>query len=171
MNATFKLSSTQFNLRNEDKQLILDFLKEIPNEWLSFYGKEMDSHITIKYGLHDQIPNNLSELIKEQQPVRVVLDKITMFENDEFNVLKIDVLSQDLRKLNKLISDNMETTDTHLVYKPHLTLAYLQKDYGKEFVGDTRFQGKQLMFDNLVFSPADDLEDTIIYFERGFENV
>jgi 2'-5' RNA ligase len=59
---------------------------------------------------------------------------MSLFENDEYDVLKFNVISNDLAKLNKLMKGNFEYTSNYPNYIPHLTIAYLKKGEGKKYI-------------------------------------
>lgn len=117
-------------------------------------GREDHPHITIKYGIHDEGSEKIKELLKDEPPVKVKLGDISLFhpEGKPYDVVKIDVDSPDLHRLNKKISDNMEVTDTFPDYKPHVTIAYVTKGSGEEFNGSKDFFGKEFTLDTVEFS-------------------
>jgi hypothetical protein len=69
--------------------------------------------------------------------------------------LKVDVASADLQRIHSLIKTSTEVVSSFPDYHPHLTLAYLKKGMAKHYIGDTRFEGRQLTFNNLSFSPSE----------------
>lgn len=125
-------------------------------------GLETEPHITTKFGLHFQTPSvRLRQALKNFGPVEATLGKTSLFSNDDADVLKVEVDSLGLHKLNKLISRVIPTHDTHPRYIPHLTLAYLKPGHGKKYVGDTALAGQKLRFDNLTFSGRRGHRETI----------
>jgi 2'-5' RNA ligase len=113
-------------------------------------------HITCKYGIHTTNPEELVELLANQEMVRLVLRGVTAFNNENHIVLKIDVESEDLTRLNALVSSRLKCTDTHPEYHPHITIAYLQRrdddpEYYKKFFCDF-FDGIEVWIDRLRLS-------------------
>lgn len=166
----YEYSSTQFNLNFEDKQEIVNFTKSLidKDDLLDEDSMEKIPHITIKYGLLTNDYKEVVPIIKTLKSINVILGKTSIFENDEFDVLKIDVLSKELRELNKLISDNLENEDKYLIYKPHLTLAYLKKGMGNKYKNNNQFEGKQIKFNYLLFSSSNN-DEVKIYFNDDIE--
>lgn len=70
-------------------------------------------------------------------------------------MVKVDVTSPDLMRLNRLISSSLRCTDTFPVYKPHVTLAYVLPGKGQRYAGMTDVDGMELTFDAMTFSDLD----------------
>jgi len=155
-----EFSSTQVDLPAAEKKVILAFGKEfIADEDLAdnldWEPREDKPHITIKFGLHADNADELKELLADVAPFEVTLRKTSIFAakgENNYDVVKIDVESSELHALNKLISENLETTDTHPEYVPHLTLAYVKKGKGVNYVGNETFDGQTIAFDKIIFS-------------------
>lgn len=104
----------------------------IPENDKSF-GKEKSPHITILFGLHADVSDE--EIEKEVDKIKAPefkLNKISIFKNDLFEVIKFDVESEDLVKLNKRFSKfpHTKTFDYH----PHCTIAYLKPDKASKYL-------------------------------------
>ena len=90
------------------------------------------------------------------------LDSVSKFDvNPKFDVLKIDIKSKKLQKLNKLISDNMENTDDYDKYSPHATLAYIKKDSCNDLVGCDFFTDIEDSIDEIYFNTKSGTEHFI----------
>ena len=100
-------------------------------------GLETESHVTILYGLHDdkETFEKIREIVKRYQktPIKIQLKNITIFENEKFDVVKFDVISKDLKKLNKKVSE-LPHTSTFPDYHAHMTIAYVKKGCGKKYI-------------------------------------
>lgn len=159
----YKFSSTQVNLPKEIADQIIAFGKRIPDEDLrepgetwSSNAREQEPHITVKYGLHGADPKFVREALAGEKPATVKFGKVSLFEtNDEFDVVKVDVDSPDLHRLNKLVAESQPVTDTFPDYKPHATIAYVKKGLGKKYAGDTFLEGKTATLDSVMFSGRD----------------
>jgi 2'-5' RNA ligase len=150
-----EFSSTQVDLAGKLAKKFKDFGAKIPDSELTEDGREDQPHITVKFGLHDDVPDAVRELLAGEKPITAKLGKISIFpakEGSDFDVVKVDVESPDLHRLNQKIADARPVTDTHPEYKPHVTIAYVKPGEGKKYVGDTAFEGQEISFDSVTFS-------------------
>lgn len=124
------------------------------------HGREDQPHATVKYGLHTDNPDEVKSVLADQPPATIKLGGMSAFHNEKYVVLKLDVDSNDLHALNKVISDELEVTDGFPVYKPHVTIAYLNHrpddPYYYERLYSRIFDGEEFELDELLFSTADD---------------
>jgi 2'-5' RNA ligase len=137
----------------------------IPDKDLAPDGREDKPHITVKYGLHGEDPEAVRKLLAKEPPVTVKLGKTSFFPNGESengDVVKVDVDSPELHKLNKKIANAMPHTDTHPEYKPHVTIAYVRPGLGKRYEGNASLEGHTMTFDRLTFSAKDGTKHEIV---------
>ena len=156
--STHDYASTQFNLPMELAQHVKASAAKIPDWALAEEGREDRAHVTLKYGLHDDNPAAVRELIEKEKPFAIRLGKTSHFpDSGSGDVVKVEVHSPALHALNKKISDNVLHTDTHPGYKPHVTLAYVKAGLGPNFVkaDGHSLDGKTAMVDHIVFSSKD----------------
>jgi len=98
------------------------------------YGRETEPHITTKFGLTENYSkDHMGKLISQFKPFKITLESINIFSNSKFDVVKFDVKSDVLEKLNKLLN-RLPNEDEYPVYHPHMTLAYVKPGEGKRFV-------------------------------------
>lgn len=99
------------------------------------FGKEKDPHVTILYGLHDTIPDkDIVEKIKDITKPKLKMGKVSSFEtNPDYDVLKFDVTSEDLHKLNKKFA-KFPHTNNFPDYHPHCTIAYVKHGKAKKYI-------------------------------------
>ncbi len=155
-------SSTQVEIYGRAADIARKMQAAIQPSDLGEEGKESDLHVTAKYGLHFQTPSaRLHQVLKSFGPVTITLGKTSLFENKDADVLKVDVDSPDLHKLNRLISKTLPTKDTHPKYIPHLTLAYLKPGRGKKYAGEKGLAGQRLTFTSLLFSGRKGHKETL----------
>lgn len=152
----YDFSSVQLQIPYIEAEKIRKWgIENIPDQLLASEGRENDIHVTIKYGIHIYDFTMVRNLFIHEKPIKIILDEINIFSNDEHDVIKIDIKSSDLDRLNHLIDDNFEVTDTHDKYLPHITIAYVLKPFGKEFKGRNDFLDKEIISDSIVFSGKD----------------
>lgn len=117
-------------------------------------GLEEESHVTVLYGLHTDNYKDLEEVLNKQQPFKINFDKIGKFTLDKYDVLKIEIESQELRNLNKKLRDNFKYTTDYPDYKPHCTLAYVKKNTCDKFLNNKVFAKKSINIQELIFSSS-----------------
>ncbi len=162
----YSYSSTQVNVKDPLSQEIMDWGQEnIPDADLytdDNMGREDTPHITVLYGIVTQEADEVIEVLAEEGPAKATLGKISLFENsDDYDVVKIDIESEDLSRLNKLLADNLENENDFPEYKPHITIAYVEQGSGKLYSGSSEFEGREVSFDQIRFSTKDE-ESTFI---------
>jgi hypothetical protein len=149
-------SSVQFELPEDTAIQILDWgLRKIPDQLLAAEGREDDIHVTCKYGLHITDFTQVRDLFINERAIKITLGKISLFINDDADVVKIEVDSPDLYRLNQKISSLFEVTDTHPIYQPHITIAYVKRGLGIKYNGRADFTGQKVILDTVAFSGKD----------------
>jgi len=119
------------------------------------FGREDEMHCTVIYGIHDKRSVAARQVLKEVKPFEIKLGKVTAFTTPEkFDVLKVGVTSPDLHDLHDLLRDKLEVTESFPEYKPHVTIAYLQKGKAESLVGSDKFKGITVTVDKVVFSSS-----------------
>lgn len=147
-------SSTQFNLPSELAFEVRMLGERIPHEDLAEKGRELNPHVTLKYGLHTNDAEQVRTTLGITPPIAVQLGHSSHFSiPDKYDVVKIEVNGEALRKLNKEVSAALEHTDTHPDYKPHVTIAYVKPGLGAKYAAQLNdLCGKPIVFDRLIFS-------------------
>lgn len=116
--------------RVHDWEEIQKFVKE---EDLHEKGRELNPHVTIAYGFKpDTNEKELFSRLKGQDYITAIMDDIGIFENEEYDVLYIQVQSNDLFRLHSKFANELGKQDFE--YNPHMTIAYLQKGKGREYL-------------------------------------
>ena len=161
--AEHEFSSTQVNLPLMLSSKITRWAKSlIDKDDLFGDGFEDEPHVTVLFGLHSNEPDQVKELLKDEPPVELVLQSTSIFETDEFDVVKLGVESEDLARLHNKIADHCEFTATHQKYSPHCTLAYVKKGCGKKYAGDKEFEGTKVTIDKVLFSNKNRIKTSIV---------
>ncbi len=155
----YKYSSTQCTLNETDAASILAFVNAIPDDQLytdekdPTLGRETQPHVTALYGITSADHSAVQSCMAGFGPIRLKMGKLSIFSNDSYDVLKADIDSDDLHRAHHLIKTTTATETKWPTYLPHCTMAYLKKGAGNGYVGDSRFEGKELTFSSLTFSP------------------
>jgi 2'-5' RNA ligase len=111
--------------------------KDIYDDEKHEYGYESVCHITLLYGIHnDEVDKK--ELFKDISNLKHItceINKISIFENDDYDVVKFDVeVSKELKEYRKLFEEKYPNTQTFKTYHPHLTICYVKKGEGKKYI-------------------------------------
>jgi len=157
--ADYSYASTQVNLpENVAKNIIEWGKKNIPDSKLyedpedDSMGREDTIHCTVLYGLVDEDPDPVRKILQGESPIKATLGKISLFENEDYDVVKIDVKSKDLHRIHNKLKDNLENEDKFPEYQPHITIAYVNPGEGKTYSGSDEFEGIELNFNKIRFS-------------------
>lgn len=123
-----------------------------------------DSHITVLFGIRDKTSINAKPLVENYGPISVTLGKTNYFENDflDYDVVYLEVLSSDLRKLRKVLVDNLDHADSGFSFVPHISMIYVRKGEGKKYKGLNDFEGKKIEFNKIKFSSFNGKDNTLI---------
>jgi hypothetical protein len=155
----YKYSSTQCTLAEADAAPFKAFAASIPDEHVhtdekdSTLGREMSTHCTVLYGIKTADAEAIKTILAGFGPIKMTLGKVSMFERDAYDVLKVDVDSPDLHRAHALIKTATETETKWPTYSPHATIAYMRKGHARGYVGDSRFEGMSFTFNSVTFSP------------------
>jgi hypothetical protein len=112
-----------------DKDLYIE-----PND--DSYGKEVEQHITVLYGFTENTNiKKIKKIIsKLKKPIDFKITGISVFETERFDVVKCTIVSKMLSNLNKMFSENFDNKNKFPDYNPHVTIAYVKKGLGKNYV-------------------------------------
>jgi 2'-5' RNA ligase len=128
---------------------------KIYNDETNQYGKEKEPHCTVMYGFDQgkEIVEQIKDICERAKlPISVQVKSISCFENKLFDVLKFDLESESLTKLNSVFK-NFDITTDFPDYHAHMTIAYLNKGViknPKDFVID--LSDKNLVIDGNSFT-------------------
>ena len=155
-----EFSCLLFNLPGDLAFEVRQLGEMIPQDDLAEDGREQNPHITIKFGLHSNDAEEVRTAIQDLSPVAIQIGKASVFpgKRDDngkplYEVVKLEVESEALHKLNEQVSDKLEHTDTHPDYKPHITLAYVKPGLGEYYAKRVNgLEGRTTVFDRAIFS-------------------
>ena len=99
------------------------------------HGVSREPHITILYGLHGDIPDHyIMGALRGFTPVKIVFGSVSVFENEDFDVVKLEVHGNKLREMNAMLC-RFPFTNEYPEYNPHITISYVKKGTGEKYVG------------------------------------
>lgn len=139
---------------------IMEYIKNISQECVyeeegKHYGKELNPHITILYGIEPMSEGTAKHILSHiPKRISATLGKISKFENVgmPYDVLKVEVQSPHLTRIHESLKRTCENKWAWPGYAPHVTLAYVKKGTCNECVGDNRFAGTKVMFETFMYS-------------------
>lgn len=118
------------------------------------FGLETDPHVTVLYGLHDEVHEDLVCRMCQSvaSPIEVEIEGISTFDNEDYDVLKFDVESKRLRQLNKAFRGLPHTND-YGDYSPHMTVAYLKKGHSDKYMDLDQYVPDTVKLHRMEFTP------------------
>jgi hypothetical protein len=97
------------------------------------YGLEDEPHTTLLYGLHPEVTDeNVKEVLDKHKFGPCQISNASLFENENYDVLKFDVSGDSLHECNADLREYPYTTNFP-DYHPHLTIGYLKPGTGKNY--------------------------------------
>jgi hypothetical protein len=99
------------------------------------HGVETQPHVTILYGLNPGVTSDQVRSVfdKFHGDIQVRINGVGIFENDEFDVVKLNVVPDgSLQHLHDELK-KFPNSDQYPDYHPHITLAYVKKGMGKKY--------------------------------------
>jgi hypothetical protein len=160
-----KLSCVMFMIDGTLKDNLVAFASSIPDEDVykpettgkpGGWGRETEPHVTALFGLETTDPKDVEPIVRGVKDVVVTLGKTSLFENDDYHVLKFDVESPDMVELNKRLTKLPYKTEFP-EYHPHLTIAYLKPDkkISSKYSDNATFKGRNTNGTHFIFSNPD----------------
>lgn len=107
-------------------------------------GREDEPHITLKYGVREDL-GQIAEALAEFYPFEVVLGKTKIFSPSQNSmgaaVVYVEVLAPILDSLHTKLGDAIGLRHDGSDYVPHVTLAYVKPEETAKYDGCTDFEG------------------------------
>lgn len=138
------------NIHNKisEKDIFID-----PND--DSFGIEDEPHCTLLYGIHEEVEDSMIEdILNDFTFNKCKVYDISLFENENFDVLKFNVSGEMLHECNKKLKE-LPHTSKYPDYKPHLTIAYLMPGTGKKYVDMFKDLKYELVPIHAVYSKTD----------------
>ncbi len=163
---SFDYSSTQIDVDFPLNETIYDWgLENISNSILDPEdGRQAknDIHATVLYGLLIDDPKEIENYIKVFNPFEIELGDISLFKNDNKDVVKVDIkYNFQLERLHKFLKANVPNEYKFPEYKPHVTVSYVLPNTCNHLVGDKAFNGTKIMVHEIQFSSKEGVKTPI----------
>jgi hypothetical protein len=103
------------------------------------YGLQTNPHVTILYGLHEEVSLDQVKSVFEglNESIYIKIEGIGVFENKDFDVVKFNVIpNRTLQNLYDRLSE-FPNSNEYPEYRPHITIAYVKKGRGKKYEDPT----------------------------------
>lgn len=98
------------------------------------FGLEDEPHTTLLYGLHSEVSlEDVAKVLSSYTYAPCTIKNVSLFENEEYDVLKFDVLGKNLHETNNDLKQ-FPFTSKFPDYHPHMTVGYINSGYGKRYV-------------------------------------
>ncbi len=118
------------------------------------YGIEKNPHITLLYGLHSDVTKEDVENVLTKfkgRDIDISINGIGKFDDDDkFSVVKLNVDSPLLHKINKELKKLPHTND-YPDYQPHMTIAFVKPDSADKYLSND-YRKKFTNIDKVVYS-------------------
>lgn len=163
VNAPKKIKDIHTNVKKEIDEKDLYVVDQGGDDWS--YGFEDMPHLTVKFGLEFDEPDQVIESLKGEKGGNVELDDVEIFDNEKYDVLVVKCKSKALNKLHQKLTKDLEIEDKFPDYKPHITIAYFLKGKAKKYkaMAARAFTYYLLDFDfnEVIFEDRNDKETVI----------
>jgi len=146
-------ASTQIDLPPTAAEKVQAIAKLIDPEDLHEKGVEHQSHVTLKYGLKTNDPQDVKQILSGEGSVNLRLGKTKVFQQPDKDVLVVEVDSPDLERLNQKVTEALPN-DTTFPYHPHSTVAYCKPGAGDKYSG-IDLNAHHVQSDQVTFSDQD----------------
>lgn len=124
-------------------------------------GVESSPHVTCLYGFTDDDPESVADILSGNGPIPLKFGKLSLFRNDEHDVLKVEVESLALRRLHSMLR-SLPHESKYRDYVPHMTIAYLKPGTGDRYARQFGvFAIPNDMVSEAIFSDSDGEETPI----------
>ena len=121
----------QINLPQFNNKL-KDLISNINSEDIIRIEKE--PHVTVLYGFtKEEEYFNIRRDIETLPIFNIRIGNISVFDNEDWDVLKFDIISEDLIDIHEFLKENY-TNNVTRPYSAHMTIAYLEKGTSNKYL-------------------------------------
>ena len=96
-------------------------------------------HVTVKYGVHTDNPEDVAACLDGYGPVLLKFGKIAKFSREGEDVIHIEVDSNLLTEMNRELTETLQCTSDFQEYRPHITLAFVKSGTCDHLLGNDFF--------------------------------
>ncbi len=132
---------------------VLALGRMIPDHDLADAGREEFVHCTALFGLHSDDPLPVYRVLENFRPVKLKLGNCSVFPGEAYDVLKIDVESDALKRLNSSLR-SLPHTSTYKNFVPHVTIARVLPGLGAVYAARFGDLDTTCVADVAVFSDS-----------------
>ena len=94
-----------------------------------------EPHVTLLAKIYNIVQlHDIKKHLKPLHKIKVVFNKISIFEIEDADVVKFELHSNQLKEMNAVLRRHIPYQDTFVDYNPHITLAYVKKGTGKKYI-------------------------------------
>lgn len=126
---------------------------------------EDEPHITLLYGFKSVSNDKIKQAVENIDFGEVKSNKVSLFENEKYDVVKFDVEGKGLQEAFKSLS-KLPNNNKYPDYKPHITVAYVKPGKGEKYV--KMFKGEKFtskpMF--VIYSPGGEKDKIVISIKK-----
>lgn len=138
--------------------------KVIAEEDLAGDGYENESHITIKYGVEENL-DGLIAVAKSQPPFEISLGKTHIFppskSSDQAAVVVIEIHAPELSKLHEQVGEAIGNRKDDFEYKSHATLAYVKPEVAEKYDALDFLEGVKFEATEITLSKKDHVHNSV----------
>lgn len=118
------------------------------------FGKENDEHVTLLYGQNDKDFVDIKDEIQNTQTFEIKFGNISKFESDDYDVVKVEIISKELENLHYKLKENFENKDEFPKYNPHATLAYVLPKSCDDLLGKCDLTNSKMLINKITFEDS-----------------
>jgi hypothetical protein len=125
-----------FPIKGWEKTTALIAKEDLYTENGNDFGIEDEPHVSVLLGIHDWevLTKDVVTALNKYPAFTAKFTKISLFENEKFDVVKFDVECPELHKIHEELKSQFPNTSKFPDYKPHLTIAFVKAGEGKKYV-------------------------------------
>lgn len=97
------------------------------------YGRDDEPHVTVKFGFDPDLTHDeIKSVIAGIKPFHIKIIGLSRFQTEKFDVIKYDIEESIQLKTMRKRCDMFPNEDSHPVYHPHMTVAYVKPNTFEE---------------------------------------